>query len=60
MKTQLDEACIEASLHGRDYYNTFRKALNTSIGQDAELYTDIGLLQTFTDARTAALGRCTD
>jgi hypothetical protein len=54
IRTQIDEACVEAALHGREYYLTFKKAMDSAIWNDDMLRDALHAVPCYLDARAIA------
>nr|UNY41970.1 MAG: polyprotein 1 [Picornavirales sp.] len=57
MATQIEEACIEAALHPKEYYDRFRKILDGAIRQNYLLHKHVCCVSTYADVRAVALKR---
>nr|UNY42143.1 MAG: polyprotein 1 [Picornavirales sp.] len=57
MTTQIEEACVEAALHSKEYYNGFKKVLDSAIRQNYLLHRHVCCLSTYEDVRAVALKR---
>jgi hypothetical protein len=55
--SQIDEASIEACLNGREYYLSFKKALDSAIRNDDLLMTKVQSVPCYLDARAIAIER---
>jgi hypothetical protein len=54
IQTQIDEACIEACLHGSDYYAHFRKRLSDAIWNNDLLRQHLSGIEVYGDVRATA------
>ena len=54
IETQIKEAAIEAAIHGREYFTSFKKAIDTAILSNDSLRTCMTLVECYTDVRKIA------
>jgi hypothetical protein len=59
IRQQLEEACLEAAIHGKAYYRKFKSSLDSALRADAQLKT-IGGCLTYSDALNVVTKRYQD